>query len=64
MPIEVTRRLSAEFFGTFWLTFARCGSAVLAAGLPSLGVRWVAPHLVGALGGVVAPWQYERADEP
>ncbi|MFZ0989752.1 MAG: aquaporin, partial [Xanthobacteraceae bacterium] len=25
------RRLGAEFFGTFWLTFAGCGSAVLAA---------------------------------
>jgi aquaporin Z len=37
MPIDITRRLSAEFFGTFWLTFAGCGSAVLAAAFPSLG---------------------------
>src|SRR5262249_49481744 len=27
------RRLGAELFGTFWLTFAGCGSAVIAAGL-------------------------------
>ena len=27
------RRLGAEFFGTFWLTFAGCGSAVLAVAL-------------------------------
>ena len=36
--MDMPRRLGAEFFGTFWLTFAGCGSAVLAAGFPSLGV--------------------------
>jgi transposase len=29
--MNMPRRLGAEFFGTFWLTFAGCGSAVLAA---------------------------------
>ena len=29
------KRLAAEFFGTFWLVFAGCGSAVLAAGFLS-----------------------------
>jgi aquaporin Z len=29
--MDMPRRLGAEFFGTFWLTFAGCGSAVLAA---------------------------------
>jgi aquaporin Z len=28
---DMPRRAVAEFFGTFWLTFAGCGSAVLAA---------------------------------
>src|SRR3954471_11261089 len=28
----MAKRLAAEFFGTFWLVFAGCGSAVLAAG--------------------------------
>ena len=32
--MDMPRRLGAEFFGTFWLTFAGCGSAVLAAGFP------------------------------
>lgn len=36
-------KLLAEFFGTFWLVFAGCGSAVLAANFPdaannSLGI--------------------------
>jgi len=32
------KRSVAEFFGTFWLVFAGCGSAVLAAGIPSIGI--------------------------
>lgn len=31
-------RLAAEFFGTFWLVFGGCGSAVLAAGFPEIGI--------------------------
>jgi aquaporin Z len=36
MPLS--RRLAAEVFGTFWLTFGGCGSAVLAAAFPALGI--------------------------
>ena len=32
--MDMTRRVGAEFFGTFWLTFGGCGSAVLAAAFP------------------------------
>ncbi len=32
------RRLAAEFIGTFWLVFGGCGSAVLAARLPDVGI--------------------------
>lgn len=32
------KRLAAEFFGTFWLVFGGCGSAVLAAAFPELGI--------------------------
>ena len=32
------RKLSAEFFGTFWLVFGGCGSAVLAAAFPNVGI--------------------------
>src|SRR5438270_5851010 len=39
--MHMPRRLGAEFFGTFWLTFAGCSSAVLAAGFPSLGIGFL-----------------------
>ncbi|MEM9744287.1 MAG: aquaporin Z [Pseudomonadota bacterium] len=32
------RRLTAEFVGTFWLVFGGCGSAVLAAAFPDMGI--------------------------
>jgi len=35
------RRLLAEFIGTFWLVFGGCGSAVLAAAFPKLGIGFV-----------------------
>jgi aquaporin Z len=34
----MTRNLAAELFGTFWLVFGGCGSAVLAAAFPDLGI--------------------------
>lgn len=42
MPtIPLSRRCIAEFFGTFWLVLGGCGSAVLAAAFPSLGIGFV-----------------------
>ena len=35
------KRIAAEFFGTFWLVFGGCGSAVLAAAYPELGIGFV-----------------------
>jgi aquaporin Z len=35
------RKLSAEFIGTFWLVFGGCGAAVLAAGIPDVGIGFV-----------------------
>src|SRR5690606_28117872 len=32
------QKLAAEFFGTFWLVFCGCGSAVLAAAFPDVGI--------------------------
>lgn len=32
------QRLAAEAIGTFWLVFAGCGSALLSAGIPGLGI--------------------------
>ena len=36
-----TRPLAAEFIGTFWLVFGGCGSAVLAATFPEVGIGFV-----------------------
>src|SRR5487761_1149589 len=47
--MDMTRRLGAEFFGTFWLTFAGCGSAVIAAGFPSLGIGFLGVALAFGL---------------
>jgi aquaporin Z len=36
--ITMSKRLFAEFLGTFWLVFGGCGSAVLAAAFPDVGI--------------------------
>jgi aquaporin Z len=41
METDTARRVTAEFFGTFWLVFGGCGSAVLAAGFPNLGIGFL-----------------------
>jgi aquaporin Z len=38
MSMSLTRRASAEFLGTFWLVLGGCGSAVLAASFPAVGI--------------------------
>ena len=43
------RKLSAEFFGTFWLVFGGCGSAVIAAAFPGLGIGFVGVALAFGL---------------
>jgi aquaporin Z len=47
MPIS--KRCMAEFFGTFWLVFGGCGSAVLAAAFPSLGIGFAGVALAFGL---------------
>ncbi|MCA9709456.1 MAG: aquaporin Z [Myxococcales bacterium] len=36
--VPMSRKLSAELIGTFWLVFGGCGSAVLAAAFPNVGI--------------------------
>lgn len=47
MPLS--KRAAAEFFGTFWLVFGGCGSAVLAAAFPTLGIGFVGVALAFGL---------------
>lgn len=43
------KKLFAEFFGTFWLVFGGCGSAVFAAAFPELGIGFVGVSLAFGL---------------
>lgn len=43
------RNLIAEFFGTFWLVFCGCGSALFAAGYPDLGIGFAGVSLAFGL---------------
>lgn len=45
----MTRRLAAEFIGTLWLVLGGCGSAVLAAAFPALGIGFVGVALAFGL---------------
>src|SRR5690348_2147516 len=47
MPIG--KRATAEFFGTFWLVFGGCGSAVLAAAFPAVGIGFLGVALAFGL---------------
>ena len=39
--MQLSKRLAAEFLGTFWLVLGGCGSAVLAAKFPQVGIGLV-----------------------
>ncbi len=43
------KKLFAEFFGTFWLVFGGCGSAIFAAGIPDLGIGFAGVALAFGL---------------
>ncbi len=45
----MSKRLLAEFLGTFWLVFGGCGSAVLAAAFPELGIAFAGVALAFGL---------------
>ena len=47
--VSLSRRATAEFLGTFWLVFGGCGSAVLAAGFPGLGIGFAGVALAFGL---------------
>src|SRR5215213_9816127 len=47
--MPMTKRLSAEFIGTLWLVLGGCGSAVLAAEFPKLGIGFAGVSLAFGL---------------
>lgn len=47
--MSILNRSAAEFIGTFWLVFGGCGSAVLAAAFPELGIGFLGVALAFGL---------------
>src|ERR1700685_1623610 len=47
--MTLSKRCVAEFLGTFWLVFGGCGSAVLAAAFPNLGIGFAGVALAFGL---------------
>jgi aquaporin Z len=47
--MSLGKRATAEFIGTFWLVFGGCGSAVLAAAFPGLGIGFLGVALAFGL---------------
>ncbi|WP_445143624.1 aquaporin Z [Dyella sp. Tek66A03] len=54
--MSMGKRLGAEFFGTFWLVFGGCGSAIFAAAFPELGIGFAGVAL--AFGFTVVTMAY------
>jgi aquaporin Z len=47
--VPLSKRAAAEFIGTFWLVFGGCGSAVLSAAYPQLGIGFLGVALAFGL---------------
>jgi aquaporin Z len=47
--MTLAKRTTAEFLGTFWLVLGGCGSAVLAAAFPGLGIGFLGVALASGL---------------
>jgi aquaporin Z len=54
----MTRRLLAEFIGTFWLVLGGCGAAVLAAKVPGVGIGYLGVALAFGLTVVTAAYAF------
>lgn len=56
MPLS--RKLIAEFIGTFWLVLGGCGAAVLAAGVPNVGIGYAGVALAFGLTVVTGAYAF------
>ncbi len=56
--MTLSRRLAAEFLGTFWLVLGGCGAAVLAAGVPTVGIGYLGVALAFGLTVVTGAYAF------
>src|SRR5258708_34645973 len=56
--MDMSRRLAAEFIGTFWLVLGGCGSAVLAASVPNVGIGYAGVALAFGLTVVTGAYAF------
>ncbi len=56
--MDMPRRLMAESIGTFWLVLGGCGSAVLAAGIPNVGIGYAGVALAFGLTVVTGAYAF------
>jgi aquaporin Z len=47
--MSLTKKMGAEYIGTFWLVLGGCGAAVLATGYPDVGIGWLGVSLAFGL---------------
>jgi aquaporin Z len=56
--MDMSRKLAAEFIGTFWLVLGGCGAAVLAAGVPNVGIGYAGVALAFGLTVVTGAYAF------
>src|ERR1700689_1612085 len=56
--MDIARKLIAEFIGTFWLVLGGCGAAVLAAGIPGVGIGYAGVALAFGLTVVTGAYAF------
>jgi aquaporin Z len=56
--MDMSRKLAAEFIGTFWLVLGGCGAAVLAAGVPDVGIGYAGVSLAFGLTVVTGAYAF------
>jgi aquaporin Z len=56
--MSMQQKLTAEFLGTFWLVLGGCGAAVLAAGVPTVGIGYAGVALAFGLTVVTGAYAF------
>ncbi len=56
--MDSSKKIAAEFIGTFWLVLGGCGSAVLAAGVPEVGIGYLGVALAFGLTVVTGAYAF------